>query len=74
MADDKALRSWVDDQLFALLGYAESSVAAFVIALGALSLALRTRRRSHARLSPGKKATSASQLAAQLTEQARPAF
>jgi hypothetical protein len=34
--DDAALRSWVSDQLFALLGFAESALVAFVIALGAL--------------------------------------
>jgi hypothetical protein len=33
--DDAALRSWVSDQLFALLGFAESALVAFVIALGA---------------------------------------
>ena len=33
--DDAALRSWVSDQLFALLGFAESALVGFVIALGA---------------------------------------
>jgi hypothetical protein len=33
--DDKALRSWVSDQLFALLGFAENSLASFIVALGA---------------------------------------
>jgi hypothetical protein len=33
--DDAALRSWVSDRLFALLGFAESALVAFVIALGA---------------------------------------
>ena len=33
--DDKALRSWVSDQLFALLGFAESSLVGFIVALGA---------------------------------------
>lgn len=33
--DDKALRTWVTDQLFALLGFAENSLAGFVVALGA---------------------------------------
>jgi hypothetical protein len=41
MADDGALRAWVSDQLFALLGFAESSLVAFVIALGAPRAALR---------------------------------
>ena len=33
--DDKALRTWVSDQLFALLGFAESSLVGFIVALGA---------------------------------------
>lgn len=33
--DDKQLRSWVSDQLFALLGFAESSLVGFIVALGA---------------------------------------
>jgi hypothetical protein len=33
--DDAALRSWVSDQLFALLGFAESALVELVIALGA---------------------------------------
>ncbi len=43
MADEGALRSWVSDSLFALLGFAESSLVGFVIALGA-SLPLAAAR------------------------------
>ena len=39
--DDAALRSWVSDQLFALLGFAESALVAVVIALGAPPAPLR---------------------------------
>ena len=35
--EDKELRPWVSDQLFALLGFAEASLVGFVIALGALA-------------------------------------
>jgi len=35
MSDERALRSWVDDQLYALLGYAEGALSAYIIALGA---------------------------------------
>jgi hypothetical protein len=34
MVDDRELRSWVDDQLYALLGYAEGALSAYIIALG----------------------------------------
>jgi hypothetical protein len=34
--DDKQLRGWVSDQLHALLGFAEGSLAAYVVALGEL--------------------------------------
>ena len=32
--DDRQLRGWVSDQLHALLGFAEGSLAAYVVALG----------------------------------------
>jgi|AntAceMinimDraft_1070359.scaffolds.fasta_scaffold254385_1 hypothetical protein len=32
--DDRQLRAWVGDQLHALLGFAEGSLAAYVVALG----------------------------------------
>jgi hypothetical protein len=38
MPDERALRSWVDDQLYALLGYAEGALSAYIIALGAYTL------------------------------------
>lgn len=38
--DDKALRGWVSDNLFALVGLSESSLASFIVALGALKRSL----------------------------------
>ena len=35
MPDDRALKSWVGDQLHALLGFAEGNLAAYVVGLGA---------------------------------------
>lgn len=35
MDSDRALKNWVDDQLYALVGYAEGSVSAYIVALGA---------------------------------------
>lgn len=32
--DDKSLKSFVSDNLFALVGMSESSLAAFIVALG----------------------------------------
>jgi len=34
--DDRALRAWVSDQLHALVGFAEGSLAAYVVNLGEL--------------------------------------
>ena len=69
MADDKALRSWVSDQLFALVGFAEASLVSYVVALGTPPRA----RPPRPPLTPpaGKKASNAGALAAELTEQAR---
>ena len=41
MMDDRQLRSWVSDQLHALLGFAEGSLAAYVVALGESPACLR---------------------------------
>jgi hypothetical protein len=32
--DDKTLRSWVSDQLHALLGYSEGATVAYIVGLG----------------------------------------
>jgi hypothetical protein len=44
MADEAALRLFVSDALFALLGLAESALVAYVIALGAWPSAAHTQR------------------------------
>ena len=31
---DRELTNWVNDQLYALLGYAEGSIASYIVALG----------------------------------------
>jgi hypothetical protein len=33
---DRELTNWVNDQLYALLGYAEGSIAAYIVALGTI--------------------------------------
>lgn len=42
MSDDRALKSWVSDQLHGLLGFAEGNLASYVVGLGALTTSTMT--------------------------------
>jgi len=70
--DDRALRGWVDDRLFALLGLSEASLASFVVALGASPAPCSPVASASLTPPAAKKASSPAQLAAQLAEQASP--